>query len=389
VARVVCVLYEDPTDGHPLVYARDGIPRVELYPDGQTIPSPTEVDFRLGELLGDVTGALGLRSFLEARGHTLIVTSDRDGPDSVLDQALPDADIVISQACWPACLTSERIAKAPKLRLVITAGAGSNHIDLEAAARHKITVAEITSSASISAAEYAVMLILSLVHNAVPSSLPGTRPDRNIGDYARRAYDLEGMHVGSVGAGRSGFALLRRLRPFDVRLHYTDPRRLPLAVENELGLTYHPTSADMVPTCDVVTIHCPLHVETARLFDTDMIGRMKRGAYLINTAQDGICDPDAVTHALETGTLAGYAADTRTDLSPSGTPTHIAGSTLAAQARYAAGTREVLECWFDGVSIRGDYLIVDRGTLTGLGRRSYGMDRRAHAMPLTRRPTLL
>jgi formate dehydrogenase len=389
VARVVCVLYEDPTGGHPLAYARDGIPRVELYPDGQTIPSPTAVDFRLGELLGDVTGALGLRSFLEARGHTLIVTADRDSSNSVFDQELPEADIVISQACWPACLTAERIARAPKLGLVITAGVGSNHIDLAAAASRNITVTEITSSASISAAEYAVMLILSLVHNAVPSSLPGVRPDRNIGDYARRAYDLEGMHVGSVGAGRSGFALLRRLRPFDVRLHYTDPRRLPLAVENELGLTYHPTTAVMVPTCDVVTTHCPLHAETAQLFDTDMIGRMKRGAYLINTAQDGICNLDAVAHALETGRLAGYAADTRSPLSPSGKPTHVAGATLAAQARYAAGTREVLESWFAGVSIRDDYLIVDRGTLTGVGRRSYGMDRRAHALPLHGRPSLL
>jgi formate dehydrogenase len=197
------------------------------------------------------------------------------------------------------------------------------------------------------------------------------------------------MHVGSVGAGRSGFALLRRLHPFDARLHYTDPRRLPLAVESELGLTYHPTTAVMVPTCDVVTIHCPLHAETARLFDADMIGRMKRGAYLINTAQGGICEPDAVTLALETGRLAGYAADTRSTLSPSGTPIHVAGATLAAQARYAAGTREVLECWFAGVSIRDDYLIVDRGTLTAVGRRSYGMDRRTHAPPVHGRPTLL
>ena len=381
------MLYEDPTEGHPLVYARDGIPRVELYPDGQTIPSPAAVDFRSGELLGDVTGALGLKSFLEARGHTLIVTADRDGPDSVLDRELPEADIVISQACWPACLTAERIARASKLKLVITAGVGSNHIDLEAAANHKITVAEITSSASVSAAEYAVMLILSLVHNVVP--LSASRPDRSIGDYARRAYDLEGMHVGCVGAGRSGFALLRRLRPFDVRLHYTDPRRLPLAVENEFGLTYHPSTAVMAPACDVVTLHCPLHAETARLFDINLIGRMKRGAYLINTAQDGICDPDAVAHALDTGRLAGYAADTRPPLSPLGTPTHIAGSTLFAQARYAAGTREVLECWFGNVSIREDYLIVDRGTLTSVGRRSYGMDRRAHAVRPQGRPTLL
>jgi formate dehydrogenase len=364
---VICVLYDDPVEGHPLVYARDDLPRVELYPDGHTIPSPAATDFRSGELLGDVTGALGLRKFLEAHGHTLIVTADQGGPNSVFDRELRDADIVISQACWPACLTAERISRAPKLRLVITAGVGSDHIHLEAAKRHGITVTEIAGSASISAAEYAVMLILSLVHNAVATQ------DRGIGDYARRAYDLEGMQVGIVGAGRSGFAVLRRLRPFDVRLHYTDPRRLPLAVENELGLTYHSNLAAMVRICDVVTIHCPLHGRTARLFDTDMIGQMKRGTYLVNTASDGICDLDAVSRAVETGKLAGYATDTRSPALSSETLVHVAGSTLPAQARYAAGTREILECWFDGLPIRDDYLIVDRGRLTGIGARSYGI----------------
>jgi formate dehydrogenase len=381
VARIVCVLYDDPAEGHPLAYARDDIPRVELYPDGHIPPSPAAVDFRFGELLGDVTGALGLRNFLKVRGHTLIATADRDGPNSTLDQELAEADIVISQACWPARLTAERIARASKLRLVITAGVGSHHIDLEAAARHHVTVAEIAGSASASAAEYTVMLILALFHNAIPSFVPNVTRDGSIGDYARRAYDIEGMNVGSVGAGRAGFAVLRRLRAFDVRLHYTDPRRLPLAVESEFGLTYHPTPASMVPVCDAVTVHCPLHERTARLFDADMIGRMKRGAYLVNTAADGICDHDAVARALETKKLAGYATDTISPLSPSETATHLAGSTLSAQARYAAGTREVLECWFSGEPIRDDYLIVHRGVLTSVGARSCGITRRTSAVP--------
>ena len=288
MARVVCVMYDDPADGHPSAYARDAIPRVELYPDGQTTPSPNAIDFRPGELLGDVTGALGLRDFLAARGHTLTITADKNGPDSVFERELAEADIVISQPSWPASLDAARLAKAPKLKLVIVAGVGSDHIDLAAAAHHGITVAEITYSASVSAAEYAVMLILSLVHNAVPWLLPHGARSRTIGDYARRAYDLEGMRVGSIGAGRSGFALLRRLRPFDVRLHYTDPRRLPVAVESEFGLTWHPDAASMVAACDVVSIHCPLHDGTARLFDAAMIGRMRRGAYLVNTGPRGI-----------------------------------------------------------------------------------------------------
>jgi formate dehydrogenase len=372
VARVVCVLYDDPALGHPHAYAIDGIPRIELYADGQTTPSPSAIDFKPGELLGDVTGVLGLRKFLAAHGHSLVVVSDHDGPTSTFDLELPEAEIIISQACWPACLSPERVAEARKLRLVITAGEGTENVDLDAAIRHGLTVAEITHSTSVSIAEYTIMLILSLVHNAVPSLIHGAKNCEKIADYARRAYDLEGMHVGIIGAGRVGLAVIKRLRPFDVRLHYTDTRRLPLAVEDDLRLTYHPDPAALLPICDVVSVHTPLRKGTERWFDTDMIGHMKRGAYLVNTARREICDPDAIGRALETGRLAGYASDT---LLPPDTPACIAGSTLSAQARYAAGVREVLECWFDGVAIRGDYLIVDRGRLTGHGARTYGLSR--------------
>src|ERR687892_1385604 len=124
MAKIVCVLYDDPVDGYPKSYARDDIPTLERYPDGQTMPSPEAVDFTPGELLGSVSGALGLRKFLEDRGHTLVVTSDKDGPDCVLERELPDTDIVISQPFWPAYMTRERIAKAPKLKMILTAGIG-------------------------------------------------------------------------------------------------------------------------------------------------------------------------------------------------------------------------------------------------------------------------
>lgn len=367
VAKVLCVLYDDPAEGRAIAYAREGIPDTELYPDGQTLPSPASIAFEPGQQLGTASAGLGLRDFLAAHGHTLIATSDEEGPDSVFERALSEAEIVISQPCWPARLSATRIAKARRLKLVVTAGVGSDHIDLEAAASHGLTVAEVTHSASVSAAEYAVMLILSLVHDAPPLSAR----KRTVAGELGRAYDLEGMQVGSVGAGRAGFAVLRRLRPFDVRLHYTDPRRLPLAVESELCLTYHPSVAAMVPFCDAVTIHCPLHGGTAGLFDAKMIARMKRGAYLVNTARDAICERKAVHDALETGQLAGYAADAFCVPPPAMGPVPLAGATLPAQARYAAGTREILECWFGGVPIRADYLVLDRGKVAGLGARAY------------------
>jgi formate dehydrogenase len=234
VATVLCVLYDDPVDGYPTTYARDDIPTIERYHDGMSTPTPEAIDFEPGELLGSVSGELGLRKFLEDRGHTLIVTSDKDGPDSEFERALPEAEIVISQPFWPAYLTAERIAKAPKLKLALTAGIGSDHVDLQAAMDHGVTVTEVTYCNSISVAEHVVMVILGLVRNYIPSYRWVVDGGWNIADCVSRSYDLEGMQVGTFGAGRIGSAVLRRLKPFEVGLHYTDRHRLPADVEEEL-----------------------------------------------------------------------------------------------------------------------------------------------------------
>src|SRR6202158_1684146 len=113
MAKVVCVLYDDPVDGYPKSYPRDDVPRIDHYPGGQTLPTPKSIDFKPGALLGSVSGELGLRKYLESNGHTLVVTSDKDGANSVLDRELPDADVVISQPFWPAYMTAERFATAP------------------------------------------------------------------------------------------------------------------------------------------------------------------------------------------------------------------------------------------------------------------------------------
>src|SRR3990170_2998398 len=309
MAKVVCVLYDDPVDGYPKTYARDDIPKITKYPDGQTTPTPSAIDFKPGQLLGSVSGELGLRKFLEKAGHTLVVTSSKDGKDSVLDKELPDAEIVISQPFWPAYMTKERIDKAKKLKLIITAGIGSDHTDLQAAMDKGVTVAEVTYCNSISVSEHIVMMILALVRNYIPSYGWVVKGGWNIADSVERSYDLEGMNVGTVAAGRIGLAVLKRLKPFDVKLHYTDKHRLPEKVEKELGLIYHPTVESLVKVCDVVTINAPLNPETEGLFNRELIGKMNRGAYLINTARGKICDRDAVVRALESGQLAGYAGD--------------------------------------------------------------------------------
>jgi formate dehydrogenase len=388
MATLLCVLYDDPIDGYPKSYARDGIPTVNSYPGGKTAPTPKQIDFKPGQLLGSVSGELGLRKFLEGLGHNFIVTSDKEGPNSVFERELPGAEVVISQPFWPAYLTAERIAKAKKLKLAITAGIGSDHVDLQAAIEHGVTVAEVTYSNSISVSEHVVMMILSLVRNYIPSYKWVVDGGWNIADCVSRSYDLEAMEVGTFGAGRIGLAVLRRLKPFDVKLHYTDRHRLPDDVEKELNLTYHPDVESLVRVCDVVTINAPLHPETEHLFNDALIGKMKRGAYLINTARGKICDRDAVVRALESGQLAGYAGDVwfpqpapkdhpwRTMPHHGMTP-HTSGTSLPAQARYAAGTREILECWFEGRPIREEYLIVAGGKLAGAGAHSYSVGKNA------------
>jgi formate dehydrogenase len=382
MAKVICVLYDDPVGGYPKFYARDDLPKLERYPDGQTLPTPEKIDFKPGELLGSVSGELGLRKLLEERGHTLVVTSDKDGPDSVFERELPGADIVISQPFWPAYLTAERIAKAPNLKLAITAGIGSDHVDLQAAIERGITVAEVTYCNSVSVSEHVVVLILSLVRNYIPSYQWVVNKGWNIADCVSRSYDLEGMEVGTVAAGRIGLAVLKRLKPFDVKLHYTDRHRLPEDVEKELNVTYHPNVESLVRVCDVVTINCPLHPETEHMFNVALISKMIRGAYLVNTARGKICDREAIVRALESGQLAGYAGDVWFPQPPPkdhpwrtmphhGMTPHTSGTSLSAQARYAAGVREILECWFEGHPIRNEYLIVDGGKLAGVGAHSY------------------
>src|SRR5579862_7662231 len=186
MAKIVCVLYDDPVDGYPKSYALDGIPKLDHYPGGQALPMPKAIDFKPGTLLGSVSGELGLRKYLESLDHKFVVTSDKDGPNSVFERELVDADVIISQPFWPAYLTAERIAKARNLKLAITAGIGSDHVDLQAAIDAGVTVAEVTYSNSISVAEHVVMMILGLVRNYIPSYQQVVGGGWNIADCVAR-----------------------------------------------------------------------------------------------------------------------------------------------------------------------------------------------------------
>ena len=353
MAKILCVLYPDPDTGHPTSYLRD---RAE------------------GEMLGDLTGGLGLRDYLEQAGHRFVATSDTG---AAFERELADADIVISQPCWPAELPRERLERAFNLKLAITAGAGSDHIDLAAAADLGITVAEIPGATTASVAEHTVMMILGLVRDYLPQHYTARHGGWNIADCVEQSYDLAGMRVGIVGAGRVGLAVLRRLHPFEVGLHYFDRHRLPAETERALGLTWHASVDSLGTACDVLSLHCPLTPATEHMIDAGFIRRMRPGSYIINNARGKLVERDAVVTALETGHLAGYAGDSwypqpapadhpwRRMLRNGMTP-HTSGTTLSAQLRYAAGVREILDCFFGCGHLSDRYLLVDKGHLAGL-----------------------
>jgi len=188
--------------------------------------------------------------------------------------------------------------------------------------------------------------------------------------------------MGTVAAGRIGLAVLKRLHPFDCELHYCDRHRLPKEVEEKYNLHHWTSWTDMVKEMDVVTLNCPLHPETEHMVNEDTIKLFKRGAYIVNTARGKLCDKDVIAKALTDGQLAGYAGDVWFPQPPPAdhvwrdmphhamTP-HISGTSLSAQARYCAGVREILECYFAGKELRDTYQIVTNGKLAGVGAHSY------------------
>ena len=380
--KILCVLYDDPKKGMPKAYPLSDLPKLEKYPDGMSLPTPKGRDFTPGQLLGCVSGELGLRKFLESNGHKLVVTNSKDGEGCEADKHIVDADIVISQPFFPYYLTKERIAKAKNLKMAITAGIGSDHVDLQAAMDNKIDVVEVTFCNSRSVAEHIVMMIVSLVRDYHNQHRIVNEGGWNIADAVQRSYDVEGMHIGTVAAGRIGLDALRKMKPFDVHLHYFDRHRLPESVEKELNLTFHKSVESMVKVCDVVTINCPLHPETENLFNKNLINKMKKGAYIVNTARGKICNKDDIAAALKSGQLSGYAGDVWfpqpapndhvwRSMPNHGMTPHTSGTSLSAQARYADGVREILECFFDKKPIRDQYLIVKDGQLAGMGAHSY------------------
>ncbi|KAI9746384.1 MAG: formate dehydrogenase (NAD+) [Claussenomyces sp. TS43310] len=333
------------------------------------------------ELLGTTENELGIRKWLEDQGHTLVTTSDKDRKGSKFDQELEDAEIIITTPFHPGYLTAERLARAKKLKLAVTAGIGSDHVDLDAANKTNggITVAEVTGSNVVSVAEHVIMTILTLVRNFVPAHEQIQAGDWNVAAAAKGEYDLEGKVVGTVAVGRIGERVLRRLKAFDCKeLLYYDYQPLKPEVEKEIGCRRVDSLEEMLAQCDIVTINCPLHEKTRGLFNKELISKMKKGSWLVNTARGAIVVKEDVAEALKSGHLRGYGGDVW-DVQPApkehplryaknifgggnAMVPHMSGTSLDAQKRYAEGTKSILQSYLTGkLDYRPQDLIVTNG----------------------------
>ncbi|CUM57044.1 Formate dehydrogenase 1 [Debaryomyces fabryi] len=352
------------------------------------------------KLLGCLENELGIREFIESQGYELVCTDDKDPePSSTVDKELQDAEIVITTPFFPAYITRERISKAPKLKMCITAGVGSDHVDLDAANERKIAVTEVTGSNVVSVAEHVLMTMLVLVRNFVPAHEQVIKGEWDIAGAAKDEYDLEDKVIATVGAGRIGYRVLERLIAFNPKkLLYYDYQDLPKEAIDKLNQASKLFNGkdnivervenleDMVGQADLVTINCPLHEKSKGLFNKELISKMKDGAWLVNTARGAICVAEDVAAAVKSGKLRGYGGDVwypqpapkdhpwrqmqnKYGAGNAMTP-HVSGTSLDAQTRYADGVKSILNSYFSG---KHDYLPKDVIVINGdYATKSYG-----------------
>ena len=201
-------------------------------------------------------------------------------------------------------------AAGPQLKLIANFGVGFNHIDVKAARAKGIAVSNTPGVLTDATADITMTLMLAVTRRAVEGSdvlrsgaFGGWNPTWMMG------VGLRGRSLGIVGMGRIGEAVAQRSRAFGMIIHYHNRKRVAPEIERELEATFWPDLDTMLPEMDIVSINCPYSPDTYHLMSAERIGRMKRSAYLINSARGEIIDEGALADALEKGAIAGAGLD--------------------------------------------------------------------------------
>jgi D-3-phosphoglycerate dehydrogenase / 2-oxoglutarate reductase len=297
---------------------------------------------------------------------------DIDG-DSDLAEIIGRYDAIVIRSATK--LTADLIEKGGRLKVIGRAGVGVDNVDVEAATRLGIVVANAPESTVISAAEQTIGLIVALARN-----IPQAHAALKQGRWERSRWngiELDGKTLGVIGFGRIGQQVSRRAVGLGMRVVAYDP----FVSEDrfrELGVDRAATLDDVLGAADVVTLHSPLTDETRGLIGRDAIAKMRDGARLVNAARGQLVDEEALAEAIRSGKLAGAALDVFSQEPYAGplleldevvTTPHLAASTDEAQDRAGVIVAEQVVAALEGglVSNAVNTPVVDAADLEVLG----------------------
>lgn len=228
-------------------------------------------------------------------------------------EAMQDCDVLVPTVTDR--IDGEMISQAGEnLGLIANFGAGTEHIDLDAAARAKIMV---TNTPGVFTDDTADLTMAGII--GVPRRIrEGVQLIRS-GEWtgwaptAMLGRKLGSKTLGIVGMGRIGQAVAHRARAFGLEIAYHNRKRLPEAIERMFAASWVEDLDDLVAQADILTLHCPATPGNHHLIDERRLSLMKQGASLINTARGDLVDQEALIAALESGHLAGAGLDVYPD----------------------------------------------------------------------------
>ena len=228
----------------------------------------------------------------------------------------------------------------PDLRLIASFGAGTDHIDLAAAAAHRIIVTNTPGVFTDDTADIAMEMIIGLPRR-VREGIALVRRGEWTGwtPTALLGVQLAGKTLGIVGMGRIGQAVAHRARAFGLGVAYHNRKPLPSAIEQMFGARYVASLDELMAEADIVTLHCPANADSRCMIDAPRIALMKPGACLINTARGDLVDQDALILALEQGRLSGAGLDVYPD-EPAVDPRLLAIPNVMTLPHIGSATRE-------------------------------------------------
>lgn len=300
-------------------------------------------------LVTDKLAEEGLAILRETPGLEVVVDTKLASDPAALRAALADADGIAIRS--GTTLTADVLRGQTRLKAIARAGVGVDNIDVPTATRQGIVVMNTPGGNTVSTAEHTLAMILALSRNVAPAcaSLKAGRWDR--GKFT--GSQLAGKTLGVVGLGRVGLAVAKRALAFDMKVVGYDPFLTPERAA-ELGVE-HVELEEIWGRCDYLTLHTPLSEETRHMVGAKELGRMRRGARIVNCARGGLIDESALLSALESGHIAGAAIDVFDPEPPPADHPLVAHPKVLATPHLGASTEEAQV----SVSVEAARLLVD------------------------------